>query len=362
MPTHFFALLSITFSFSQQTELNAIPHTIRVLEEVSLKSVSRAVARVYEGDSIVGQYLTDSMGLFRLNIYPYRLWRIEVLSKGHYGNEIILDTRDLANIKLITRVTLLPKGYFQFKGVLLDENLEYFLPGVSMKLVDRTTKRSYYNLSNERGVYYFPLIPGHDYDLWADDEQYFRSRATMLDCSDQIKGEDGIGVFCTSGFNLQDYKFNSKTEMRTLVGTMRLQKLELNKSYALDNIYYDYGKSNIRTDAAKVLDQLYLTLKQNPQIRIELSSHTDARGKAEGNMALSSSRAKAARAYLMKKGIHPNRIVAKGYGETKLKNICKECTEKQHAENRRTEFKVIEIEGKTGVELPVDSTESAPKP
>ncbi|MFK7971947.1 MAG: OmpA family protein [Bacteroidia bacterium] len=341
------SLLSFTHVFSQEQSLNAIPHSIRVFEEVSLKPIVRAVARVYEGDSIVGQFLTDSMGIFRMQMLPYRLWRIEMVSKDHYSKEVEFDTRNLADIKLVTTIALVPKSYYQFKGVLLDEDLEYFLPGVDVKLQDRTSRRTYYNTSNERGVFFFPLIPGHDYDLWADDDSFFRAKATMLDCSDQIKGEDGIGVFCTSGFTLQDYKLDSKTGQKTLVGTMRLQKLELNRSYQLRDIYYDYGRSSIRSDAAKVLNRLYILLEQNPQVEIELSSHTDSRGKADGNMRLSKARAESAKAYLVKKGIHKDRIRAVGYGETKLKNTCKngvECTEKQHEENRRTEFQVIGIQ------------------
>jgi outer membrane protein OmpA-like peptidoglycan-associated protein len=341
-------LFLITLSLHAQTgELNPIPLSIRVTEEVSLKPIAKAVARIYEEDSIVGQYLTDTLGLFRMNMYPYRKWRIEVIGKNHYKQEAEVDTRDLANIKLVTNISMMPKGWYQFKGVLLDQNLEYFLPNVNMKLIDMTKKRSFYNTSNERGVYYFPLIPGHDYELWAEDDSFFRAKATMLDCSDQVKDEGGVGVFCTSGFHLQDYKFDVELGQKTLVGTMRLQKLELNKDYALNNIYYDQGKSNIRSDAAKVLDKLYVMLKQNPQIRIELSSHTDARGPADSNLGLSQRRAQAAREYLIERGIHANRITAKGYGETKLKNRCKDgvrCGEKEHAANRRTEFRVIGVD------------------
>ncbi|MEZ4687036.1 MAG: hypothetical protein R3B47_13495 [Bacteroidia bacterium] len=61
----------------------------------------------------------------------------------------------MANIKLATTIELMRKGWFEFKGVLLDQNLEYFLPDVDMKLIDRKTKRAFYTTSNERGVYYF---------------------------------------------------------------------------------------------------------------------------------------------------------------------------------------------------------------
>ena len=222
-----FYLVALPFCLNaQNSDFNPIPLSIRVAESVTMEPVIKAVARVYQGDSIVGQYLTDSLGLLKLDMYPYRLWRIELISKDHYKEELEIDTRDLANIKLATNVELMRKGWFEFKGVLLDQNLEYFLPDVDMKLVDRSTKRTFYTTSNERGVYYFTLIPGHDYELWAVDDSFARAKANLLDCSDQIKGEDGVGVFCTSGFHLQDYKFDTDSGKRTLVGTMRLQKLE----------------------------------------------------------------------------------------------------------------------------------------
>jgi peptidoglycan-associated lipoprotein len=86
-------------------------------------------------------------------------------------------------------------------------------------------------------------------------------------------------------------------------------------------------------------------LKDNPNIKIELSSHTDSRAEDAFNLDLSEKRAQSAVRYLIQKGISQNRLVAKGYGETQLINGCTndvECTEVEHQKNRRTEFKVIE--------------------
>jgi len=83
-------------------------------------------------------------------------------------------------------------------------------------------------------------------------------------------------------------------------------------------------------------------LRRNP-IVIELSSHTDSRGKDDYNMELSQKRAQSAVDYIISRGIKPSRISATGYGETILKNECSndvKCSESQHQENRRTEFKV----------------------
>ena len=108
----------------------------------------------------------------------------------------------------------------------------------------------------------------------------------------------------------------------------------------LNNIYYDLDKAEIRTDAAFMLDSLVLILEDNPEIYIELGSHTDDRNTDIYNLDLSQRRAKSAVDYLIGRGIQSKRVLAKGYGESKL-IIENAQTEADHQINRRTEFKVM---------------------
>ncbi|MCX7861476.1 MAG: OmpA family protein [Bacteroidales bacterium] len=138
-------------------------------------------------------------------------------------------------------------------------------------------------------------------------------------------------------------------ENDTLYVDMFLDKIELNKTFVLENIYYDFDKWNIRSDAAIELDKLVKILKEHPEIDIELSSHTDSRGTHQYNRVLSQRRAESAVAYIISKGIDAKRIVAKGYGEEKLREPCPDgvnCTEAQHQLNRRTEFTITNIRKK----------------
>ena len=114
-------------------------------------------------------------------------------------------------------------------------------------------------------------------------------------------------------------------------------------SYQLRNIYYNFNDATIRPDARKDLEALCIVMTKYPDIEIELASHTDCRGTDEYNNDLSQRRASSAVQYLINKGINANRIVAKGYGETMLKNKCADgtfCSEQQHKMNRRTEVKI----------------------
>jgi len=120
----------------------------------------------------------------------------------------------------------------------------------------------------------------------------------------------------------------------------------------LEHIYYDFDKANIRSDASIDLDKLASLLQRYPGMSIELSSHTDARATNAYNEALSQRRAQAAVNYLVAKGIAPQRLTARGYGETQLRNACADgvkCSETEHQRNRRTEFRVLTMDANVDV-------------
>jgi outer membrane protein OmpA-like peptidoglycan-associated protein len=154
-----------------------------------------------------------------------------------------------------------------------------------------------------------------------------------------------------TGYDTASDTFNTNivTKSDTMRVTLYISQatLQPGTSFVLQNLYYDLDKSTIRPDAARVLDSLATVLAQHPAVRIELSSHTDSRASYTYNMQLSARRAQAAVAYLVKKGIAPGRLVARGYGETWLVNKCAKgvkCTEAEHQANRRTEVKILEQE------------------
>lgn len=128
----------------------------------------------------------------------------------------------------------------------------------------------------------------------------------------------------------------------TFYTTLNLDPKFVGATFVLQNIYYDLDKWNIRPDAAVELDKLVQILKDNPDVRIEMGSHTDMRATEIYNIRLSQKRAESAVDYLVSKGIARERLEAMGYGESAL--IIKNAkTEAEHQVNRRTEFKVLEI-------------------
>ncbi len=117
-------------------------------------------------------------------------------------------------------------------------------------------------------------------------------------------------------------------------------QFEAPKSFVLDNCTFETSKATLQPEAYKVVDELVEYLKRKDDEKIEVGGHTDNVGKADANIILSTNRANTVRAYLLTKGIAPERVTAKGYGMTVP--IAENTTAEGRALNRRTEVKVIE--------------------
>jgi outer membrane protein OmpA-like peptidoglycan-associated protein len=120
--------------------------------------------------------------------------------------------------------------------------------------------------------------------------------------------------------------------------------LDLAKVFEITQIYFDLDKSNIRKDAIEPLEKIVQAMVEYPNINIEIGSHTDSRQHRKYNKLLSQRRAESTMAYLIKRGINPERLTAKGYGESQLVNHCADavtCSEAEHQQNRRSTFVIV---------------------
>ena len=133
-----------------------------------------------------------------------------------------------------------------------------------------------------------------------------------------------------------------KEEINTVNIRVVIEKIYLDKEIVLRNIYYDFDKWDIRRESEQTLNVLFNILKNNPQYKVNIGSHTDCRGEEDYNMELSQKRAQSVVDYLISKGLSSERIKAVGYGESILidKCNCENCTEDQHQNNRRTTFEL----------------------
>lgn len=267
---------------------------------------------------------SDDFGLVYSD-FPFEGFFTSNRPGGTGGDDLYSFVDNSADLKKITYV---------LKGTtykMEDDSSQTILGNVRVKLLDANEQLVDDVLSSRGGSYSFPIDPEKDYILIAEKQDFFTSRKIFSTVGQGIPQEELVERFTEKVFN------------EDLV----LDPIVLEKAIVIPNIYYDLDKAEIRSDAALELDKLVQLLKDNPNISIELSSHTDARAPDEYNLNLSQRRAQAAVDYIASKGIARDRLIAKGYGETQLINGCTnervdECTEEQHQENRRTEFKVVE--------------------
>ena len=120
---------------------------------------------------------------------------------------------------------------------------------------------------------------------------------------------------------------------------------DLGRCFGIKMIYFDLDKHFIRKEAELDLEKILDVMKQYPNMKIDIRSHTDCRQTVKYNLVLSDRRAKSTIDWLVTKGVDKSRLTGKGYGESQLVNDCgceptnkSNCTEEQHQANRRSEF------------------------
>ena len=211
------------------------------------------------------------------------------------------------------------------------ENKLQILPNTKVSMLDEKGEVMQDFVTGNDGKFLFRVYENEDYNMVGETDGYLVRRQP----------------YTTKGKSVDPTTLKELITNITLDTILILDKVEINKIFVLENIYYNFNKSDIRDDAAKELDKLVQLLIDNPEIKIELGSHTDSIDDNSYNLQLSQRRAESAVRYIVQHGIAPDRLVAKGYGEEKpiARNTNPDGTDNSvgRQKNRRTEFKILEI-------------------
>jgi OOP family OmpA-OmpF porin len=154
---------------------------------------------------------------------------------------------------------------------------------------------------------------------------------------EQLLGNNGIGGADVTNFQfLVGYSFGlfERPEQST---TRKPIFEEERTTLVLEGVNFEYDSARLTQESHEVLDRVARSLREWPQVRVEIGGHTDDAGTDEYNMELSERRAQAVRDYLMDRGVGGSRLQAKGYGKTRPVN--RNDTEEGRAQNRRVELK-----------------------
>jgi outer membrane protein OmpA-like peptidoglycan-associated protein len=143
-------------------------------------------------------------------------------------------------------------------------------------------------------------------------------------------------LFHSEKFRLKEQEVNYE---KSFILSIPMLPIDTGKSTVLRNVYFDTDRSDLRKESFPELDKLVLFMKQNADLTIEISGHTDNTGDKNKNLTLSKDRAKAVTDYLVQSGIDQKRLLSVGWGE--LKPIAANDTEYNKQLNRRTEYRIV---------------------
>lgn len=291
-----------------------------VYDKATGEPISMADVKIVEAGTDKDVVKTDANGKFSYCLAVGKSYELVSTKEAYRPSKVQIN--NVGDEDMETKIPMEKAPMFAIEGRVYLEEDKSSIVGIPVQCENLITKEKREMVTDAQGMYHFDLDAETDYRITCSKEKCadnnFVKTTRGLKVSAVIRAD--IGFFCEGDI------------------------------IKIDNIYYDLAKWNIRPDAAKELDKLVTILKKYPNMSIELGSHTDCRASAKYNMDLSQKRAKSAVEYVDKNGIDGKRLAYKGYGESELVNKCEcegekkvPCTEEEHQQNRRTEFKIISI-------------------
>ncbi|MEM1118904.1 MAG: OmpA family protein [Bacteroidota bacterium] len=279
-------------------------------------------------------FYTNEEGRIQTELTNQQDYLFLVTKKGFANKEVQFSTIDQPDPMKIA-IPMSTKTCVTLSGVVRDEKTGAVVPNTQLSITSGCKDNPKTVFTDAAGKYELCLPFGCDYTILAQKTGFVQQGLTV---STKNLSQSELSQDINLIEQVQpEFAGNVLSEGSTIV---------------LENIYYDFNKSAIRAGAAEELDALVTLMLQYPSMEVELTAHTDARGKNSYNRALSRERAHSAKAYLSRKGINPARIQAFGMGEVAIRNHCingVKCSDEEHQYNRRTEVRVTKLAEKVDV-------------
>lgn len=319
-----------------------------IYDQVSGAPLNQVAVTLYDDmlKTPIGHAETNLEGLYSIHAPKVSRYKVLADKPTYFNQELAIDPVDG---KIKADLGLERKPGYVFDITIFDKAFDHnpinTLRDCKVEIYNNTTAQQ--ELAIERlpkSTFNFSFAEGNHYTVLVRKPGYFNRRIEVyVNVNGCILCVDGMGVKEPDLVPLMTHC----NEVGYFLGTIDLDSIQIGKRFQLNNIYYDFDKWDLRPEAMVTLDKLSVFLKDNAGIKVELGSHTDARGADEYNLVLSDKRAKSCVDYLVSnQGINPDNITWKGYGETQLVNKCDDgvsCSEAEHQQNRRTEIKIIGV-------------------
>lgn len=314
------------------------------------------------------QYYTDKEGSVTHRVQGARTYTFRVQKDGYkMGEKSFTVDGPLGEDALEFCIPLNRDNCMELKGKVVNKKYKNNLTGATIILLNQCTGEESTFTSDKNGEFNVCLDCNCDYAIVGQKKHFSTDQKTFTTIDMDCTGEKNVLLALTPGVlgnnpNIAAGNPNGTADISSLWtnidnnGNSNAIGLAEGMVIDLDKIYYDFDEYYIRADAEADLDKLVALMNRFPTMEVELSSHTDARGSDKYNEKLSQNRAEAAVQYIIEKGIIASRIAAKGYGETRPRKNCKECSEEEHQFNRRTEVKITKFDNVENVKVKYNDT------
>ncbi len=301
---------------------------------------------------------TDKIGEFYMAVRPDREYHLVAKKDGFIVAEETYTTGETIDANAIEICVPVPLAKLEVEEPVVAANTANCL-----MLEGTVVNEKYGNVIGNATVTMVNLCSGEEVQVASDAKGFFSFPCIPCGCEFALKGEKKnfkFGIDNASSMNSECDKpgvIKTKIPLNPSLSGSEVfaaiappeNNLTVGSVIELENIYYDFDQFYIRDDARGDLENIIALMTKFPGMEIELGSHTDSRGTTSYNANLSQNRANAARQYIIQRGIDSRRLTAHGYGESQLRNRCKnfvECDETDHQLNRRTEVKITRFDRK----------------
>lgn len=303
-----------------------------------------------ESQQLTAEGITDEVGKYVFDNISEGDYLIHILRDPHFERVEALQIDPASPDVTYLKHELKRKPGYIFEINLTEsdpdadpDDAKFVLKGATVEVFNNTKREETLVIhSLEEPVFKVDLLKGNHYTLLVSKEGFLSKRMeALVDVQSCILCFEGVG-------NVRPGVADNLTEGNqtgSLLANVELDRAIVDQVIPLGEVYYKTAQYQLNDAAKQSLDQVARFLSDNPNLIVEIGSHTDATGRSSANQRLSQKRAATAAEYLIRqKEVPSERVKAKGYGETKLKNKCKDgvkCSDAEHAQNRRTEVKIL---------------------
>ena len=200
--------------------------------------------------------------------------------------------------------------------------------------------------TNEKGEFRFRNLPIGDNFLFKieedstplnmEDFSLFLEDRYGKKVAELQRGENGYFIFKPLGFDVE----NNLTVIEEDTLSIDYTPPTLNEDFRIQKAYFDSNKEKVKRSDLKLLDDLIAKMKENPELKLEINAYADSRSSDEYNLILSGKRGRWIVLYMTNRGINKSRFIVNAYGEGRLAIDCVNCTDADHAKNRRAELRL----------------------